>query len=96
VEGFRRYFLPTYAETGSVDRAIDKLVALHKSDPDAYKEILGTSRLLNEETFRQYAYKATTRAERKQAKSRWHVEQDKRRTAQRGVALSRPRRSSSA
>lgn len=81
IEGFRRYFLAAYADTGSVDRAIDGLIALHKSDPDAYAKILGTSRLLSEETFRQYAYKETSKAEREQARKQWRTGREKRRAS---------------
>ena len=87
LQRFHAYFLDAYAEVGTIEGAIEKLVALHKSDPDAYTKILGTSRLLNEETFRQYVYRTTTKAERKQAKGRWHAEQDKRRAARRGPRL---------
>jgi hypothetical protein len=83
LEGFRPWFLDAYAATGSIERAIEMIVALHKSDLDAYSEILGTSRLLNEETFRQYVYRATSQDERARAKSRWDTAQDERRSAPR-------------
>jgi hypothetical protein len=85
LDGFRPYFLDAYAETGSIERAIAKLVALHDSDLSAYTEVLGTSRPLNEETFRQYVYGSTNKDEREQAKDRWHVEQEKRRAERRTI-----------
>jgi hypothetical protein len=83
LDGFGPYFLHAYAETGAVNRAIEKLVALHKSDRDAYTKVLGESTEYQAETFRQYVYETTTDAERRQAKSRWHAEQHERRTGRR-------------
>jgi len=83
LDGFGPYFLGAYAREGTVERAIQSLVSLYDSDRDAYTKVLGESRGYSAETFKQYVYEATTDAERKQAKSRWHAKQDKRRTERR-------------
>lgn len=76
--GFRTYFLDAYAREGSVERAIQSLVALYESDRDAYTRVVGTSRPFSEETFRKYVPKVTSDAERTEAKSRWHATQNQR------------------
>jgi hypothetical protein len=83
LDGFGRYFLDAYAREGTVERAIQSLVSLYKSDLDAYTKVLGESTEYKAETFRQYVYETTTTAEREQAKSRWRAEKDKRRAARR-------------
>lgn len=75
LDGFGPYFLDAYAKEGTVERAIQSLVSLYESDLDAYAKVLGESREYRAETFKQYVYEATTDAERKQAKSRWHAAQ---------------------
>lgn len=76
LDGFGPFFLDAYAKQGTVEGAIESLLALCETDRDAYAEVLGESTLYSAETFRQYVYAATTDAERKEAKDRWRAEQD--------------------
>jgi hypothetical protein len=48
------FLLDAYAQHGTVERAIDALVELHRSDRPRYREIIGNDRLYAYETLRQY------------------------------------------
>lgn len=54
VRNAQRFLLDAYPRVGSVERAIDELLGLQRTDPQRYREIMGTSRAYSEETIKGY------------------------------------------
>jgi hypothetical protein len=68
--GSQAYLLAKYEEVGTLREAFRELVHLHDREPDSYRDLTGSDRLPEYETFRRY-WKEIPLKERRSAKQRY-------------------------
>ena len=68
--GSQAFLLAKYAELGSLHEAYWELVQLHDREPERYRQITGSSRIPQYETFHRY-WREIPRKRRRAAKQRY-------------------------